>query len=181
MARAYVDAGSQVIITNTFGATRLMLQRHGLADKVAEINRAGVEISRRAAAGRAKVFASMGPSGVMLLMGEIAKEELAEAFSEQARALAEAGPDAIVVETMSDLAEAKLAVAAARDTGLPVVACMTFSQQHRKAAKVPPSGFREQLKICPKTYFLKLFSILTLEANSWRSSTGIGIMPLSAR
>ena len=125
VARAYVDAGSQVIITNTFGANRLTLARHGLADKAAEINRAGVEISRTAA-GRARVFASIGPSGVMLLMGEVSEEDLQAAFAEQAGAMAEAGADAIVVETMSDPAEAKLAVAAARATGLPVVACMTF-------------------------------------------------------
>jgi len=126
VARAYVDAGSQVIITNTFGANRFTLARHGLADKAAEINRAGVQISRTAAAGRARVFASIGPSGVMLLMGEVSEEELQAAFAEQARAMAEAGADGIVVETMSDPAEAKLAVAAARGTALPVVACMTF-------------------------------------------------------
>ncbi|MFH1923447.1 MAG: homocysteine S-methyltransferase family protein [Planctomycetota bacterium] len=126
VARAYVEAGSRVIITNTFQATRFGLGRQGLAEKVAEINRAGAEISRKAAAGRAKVFASIGPSGVVLMMGETAPEELQAAFSEQAQALAEGGADAIVVETMSDLAEAELALAAARETGLPVVACMTF-------------------------------------------------------
>ena len=126
VARAYVEAGSQVIITNTFRATRFGLKRHGLADKVADINRAGVEISRKASAGRATVFASIGPSGVMLMMGETSPEDLRDAFAEQARALAEAGADAMVVETMSDPAEARLAVAAARQTGLPVVACMTF-------------------------------------------------------
>jgi len=126
VARAYCDAGSQVILTNTFGATRFMLRRHGLADQVADINRAGAEISCRAAAGRARVFASIGPSGVILMMGETSPEELHDAFAEQAQALAEGGADAIVVETMSDPAEAELAVAAARQTGLPVVACMTF-------------------------------------------------------
>jgi len=69
VARAYVEAGSRVILTNTFGANRFILERHGLADRVAEINRAGVEISKRAADGRALVFASIGPSGVMLMMG----------------------------------------------------------------------------------------------------------------
>ena len=126
VARAYVDAGSRVIITNTFGGTRFVLARHDLADKVHEINRAGVEISRRAADGKAKVFASMGPSGVMLMMGEVSPEELTEGFALQAQAFVEGGADAIVVETMSDPAEAILAVAAARRTGLPVVACVTF-------------------------------------------------------
>ena len=126
VARAYVEAGSQVILTNTFGANRIMLDRHGLAAKAQEINRAGVEISRRASAGRARVFASMGPCGKMLFAGEVREEEVTHAFEEQARALAEAGGDAIVVETMSDPGEAKLAVAAAAATGLPVLACMTF-------------------------------------------------------
>lgn len=126
VARAYVDAGSQVIITNTFGATRFCLARHNLQDKVVEINRAGAEISRRAAGDRAKVFASMGPSGVMLMMGEASADELRDAFAVQAQALAEGGADALVIETMSDPAEAKLAVEAARTTGLPVVACMVF-------------------------------------------------------
>ncbi len=126
VARAYVEAGSQVVLTNTFGANRFVLARHKLDDRVAEVNRAGVEISRRAAGGRAKVFASIGPSGVMLLTGEVSEDELKAAFAVQAEAMAEAGADAIVVETMADPAEAKLAVAAARGTGLPVVACMTF-------------------------------------------------------
>ncbi len=124
--RAYVEAGSQIVLTNTFGANRIMLGRHGLAERTAEINRAGVEISRRAAGDRAKVFASMGPSGVMLMMGEVGEEELQEAFAEQARALADGGADAIVIETMSDPTEAIVAVTAARKTGLPVVACLTF-------------------------------------------------------
>jgi len=126
VARAYVEAGSQVILTNTFQASRFALARHGLADRVAEINRAGAEISRRAAAGHARVFASIGPSGVVLMMGEATPEELQDAFRQQARALAEEGADAIVVETMSDPEEAKLAVAAAKETRLPVVGCMTF-------------------------------------------------------
>ena len=126
VARSYVAVGSQVILTNTFVANRLRLAGFGLADRVAEINRAGVEISRRAAAGRAKVFASLGPSGKLLLMGDTTEEELKTAFDEQARALAAAGADAIVVETMTDLVEAKIALAAARATGLPVVVSVVF-------------------------------------------------------
>ncbi len=126
VAQAYVAAGSQVILTNTFGANRVRLANHALADRAGEINRRGVEISRAAAAGRARVFASLGPSGKMLMTGETTEDELAAAFAEQARALAEGGADAIVVETMSDLVEAKLALAAAKATGLPVVACMVF-------------------------------------------------------
>lgn len=126
VARAYVEAGSQIVLTNTFGASRIMLSRHDLSAKAQEINRAGVEISRRAAAGRARVFASVGPVGKLLIAGEVSEEEIIAAFDEQVQALAGAEADAIVIETMSDLGEAKLAVAAARGTGLPVVACMTF-------------------------------------------------------
>lgn len=126
VARAYVEAGSRVIITNTFGANRFMLARHKLADRTVEINRAGVEISRRAAGDRAVVFASIGQSGVILMMGEVPEEELHAAFAEQAQAMAGAGADGIVVETMSDPAEARVAVTAAKGTGLPVVGCMTF-------------------------------------------------------
>jgi 5-methyltetrahydrofolate--homocysteine methyltransferase len=126
VARAYVEAGSRIILTNTFGANRIMLARHELAGKAQEINRAGVAISRRAAGSRARVFASMGPCGKLLFAEEVREEEVTLAFEEQARALADAGADAIVIETMSDPAEARLAVAAAAATGLPVIACMTF-------------------------------------------------------
>lgn len=126
VARAYVEAGSRVILTNTFGANWLRLAEAGLADQAGEINRRGVELSRRAADGSAKVFASMGPSGKMVMTGDVTVDELRAAFGEQARALAAAGADALVVETMSDIKEAVLAVDAACSTGLPVVACMVF-------------------------------------------------------
>ncbi|MCS7337449.1 MAG: homocysteine S-methyltransferase family protein [Verrucomicrobiae bacterium] len=126
VARAYVEAGSQIILTNTFGSNRLRLADYSLADKVVELNRRGVEISRNAAAGRAYVFASIGPSGKMLFSGEVSESDLHEAFEEQAAAIAEANPDGIVIESMTDLQEALIAVEAVRKTGLPVVACMVF-------------------------------------------------------
>ena len=126
VARAYVQAGSQVILTNTFGANRIRLAEYKLTDRLREINRSGVEISRQATQGAAHVFASLGPSGKMLMTEEVNAKELRAAFDEQAQALADAGADALVIETMADLAEAKLAVQAARATGLPVVACMVF-------------------------------------------------------
>ena len=133
VARAYVAAGSQVILTNTFGATKYTLEKHGYAGKVAEINCAGVEISKRATTGtQTKVFASMGPTGIMLMMGEVKPEELYEAFLEQAAAIAEAGADAIVVETMSDPAEAAIAVKAAKSTGLPVAVSFVFDSGKNK-------------------------------------------------
>ncbi|RMD81042.1 MAG: hypothetical protein D6815_12735 [Candidatus Dadabacteria bacterium] len=126
VARAYVDAGSRVILTNTFRSNRIALAGTPGEARVAELNAAGVEISRRAARGRAAVFASIGPSGKQLILGEVTEAELAAAFTEQARALATAGADAIVVETMADLDEARLAIEAALATGLPVVGCMVF-------------------------------------------------------
>lgn len=124
--RCYVEAGSQIVLTNTFRANRVALADHGLADQVVQINQAGGAISRRAAGTRARVFGSIGPSGKLLFAGQVSEEELRSAFAEQAQALAVSGVDALVIETMADLDEAKLALAAARSTGLPVVACMVF-------------------------------------------------------
>ncbi len=126
VARAYVEAGSQVILTNTFRANRLAMERHGLAGKVREINLRGVEISRRAAGKKARVFASMGPSGKLLMMGEVSEDELLDAFTEQSRALADAGADALIFETMSDLEEAKVCLRAARPIGLPVIVSLAY-------------------------------------------------------
>ncbi len=127
VARAYVEAGSEVILTNTFRSNTVTLAEAGLAEKLVELNRAAVEISRRAAkATGALVFASMGPTGKMLMMGEVTAEAVTEAFTAQARALAEAGADALLIETMGDVEEGKLAVAAAKTTGLPVVASFAF-------------------------------------------------------
>jgi len=132
VARAYVAAGSRVILTNTFGANRIRLNEQGLAEKAWQINQAGAAISLAAAGGEAQVFASIGPSGKMLLSGDITADELAAAFAEQALALSEAGVHGLVIETMSDLEEAKLAVAAARRTHLPVVACLVFDSGKNK-------------------------------------------------
>jgi len=132
VAVAYVAAGSNIILTNTFGATRFTLEKHSAADKVAEINRKGVEISKRAANGKAKVFASIGPTGIMLMMGTVSSDDIYAAFREQAEAIDEAKPDGIVVETMSDVAEAVLAVRAAKTTGLPVAVCMVFDSGKNK-------------------------------------------------
>jgi len=132
VARSYVEAGSQIILTNTFGATRFTLTKHGFQDKVAEINQAGVQISRKAAGNRAKVFASIGPTGMMLLSGNITPEEMENAFREQATAIAQTQPDGIVIETMCDPEEAVLAIKSAKSTGLPVVACLVFDSGKNK-------------------------------------------------
>jgi methionine synthase I (cobalamin-dependent) len=127
VARAYAEAGSQAILTNTFRANAIAMK-----GDLEAINRAGVEISKRAAAGRALVFASIGPTGKMLMAGEITSEQARTAFDAQAAALASAGADALLVETMSDIEEARLAVAAAKSTGLPVIVSFAFDSGKNK-------------------------------------------------
>ena len=100
--RDYIEAGSQIILSNTFRANRVALADYGLADQAAAISRAGAGISRRAAGDRARVFASIGPSGKMLIAGDVSPEELLAAFREQAEALAAGGADGLVVETMAE-------------------------------------------------------------------------------
>ena len=123
---AYREAGSQVILTNTFRSNPMTLAGCGLAGDTEAINRAGVAISRKAAAGKALVFASIGPTGKLLMTGDVTEEEVRRAFSMQAAALAGAGADALLIETMSDLSEARLALAAACETGLPVIVSFAF-------------------------------------------------------
>jgi methionine synthase I (cobalamin-dependent) len=125
--RAYVAAGSQIVLTNTFLSNRIGLAGHGLEAQIREINEAGVAISQRAAGGSARVFGSIGPTGKLLVTGDVTPEQLTEVFREQVGILAGAGVEAIVIETMADLTETTLAIQAARETGLPVVACMAYA------------------------------------------------------
>ncbi len=132
VATDYVNAGSQVILTNTFGANRFVLSKTGFQDQVAAINAAGVAISKKAANGRAFVFASIGPTGQLLMNDEAMKSNIYEAFEEQVQGIESAGADGIVIETMTNLREAMLAVKAAKKTGLPVVACAVFDSGKNK-------------------------------------------------
>jgi methionine synthase I (cobalamin-dependent) len=131
VARSYRMAGSRVVLTNTFRANPISLAGHGLAGRCTEINRAGVEISRKAAGG-ALVFASMGPSGKLLAAGDVTEDELSAAFCAQARALALGGPDALLIETFSGLEEAMIALRAAKTTGLPVIVSFAFDTGKNK-------------------------------------------------
>jgi 5-methyltetrahydrofolate--homocysteine methyltransferase len=126
VAESYVQAGSRVILTNSFRANQISLSIYGLQDQVQAINRAAVKISRQAAGNAALVIASMGPTGRMLGASKVSTQQLKVAFSQQARALAAEGPDAIVIETMTDLTEARIAAAAALETRLPVIVCMVL-------------------------------------------------------
>lgn len=130
VARAYGEAGSQVVLTNTFRANAVAMNGFSEADRDA-INRAGVAISTRGAP-RAHIVASIGPTGKLLLSGEISREQMSAAFAAQANSLAAAGADALLVETMSDIEEARLAVEAARETGLPVIASFAFDSGKNK-------------------------------------------------
>ena len=132
VARQYVDAGSQIILTNTFGGSRLALKKFELGEKTVEINMTGVEISKKAAGDRAYVFASIGPTGMMLVTRETTEEELQQVFEEQADAQVRAGADGIIVETMIDVVEAKIAATAAKQTGLPVIVSMVYDSGENK-------------------------------------------------
>jgi methionine synthase I (cobalamin-dependent)/5,10-methylenetetrahydrofolate reductase len=134
----YLQAGAEIIETNTFGANTLRLQRYGLADKVIEINRAGVEIARKAVnqradkqSGKVWIAGAVGPLGARLEpLGKISLEEAQAAFAEQIRGLAEGGVDLLLIETVSALNEAEQAILAAKSTApaLPILVMVTVDE-----------------------------------------------------
>jgi homocysteine S-methyltransferase len=148
--RAYIEAGAQVIQTNTFGANRYKLAAHGLQDDLSEINRAGVEAARRAAQTSTLtvwVAGDVGPLGVRLApFGRVQPAQAREVFSEQIEALVAAGVDLLIFETMSDLHEIHQAVAAAKEVcNLPLVASMTFTRDDRTLLGDPPEKVAQSL------------------------------------
>jgi 5-methyltetrahydrofolate--homocysteine methyltransferase len=146
--RRYVQAGSDCIITNTFGGSRIMLGRHGNADRVVEINRAGVEIAREAFSGReGYVLGDVGPFGGLLEpYGDFTESDVYAAFFEQSQALVDAGADAIIIETQTSLEELALAVRAAKAAGAPcVVGSMAYD------VTLDGSTFRTMMGIDPET------------------------------
>jgi 5-methyltetrahydrofolate--homocysteine methyltransferase len=129
IAKSYVDAGTDIVETNSFGASSISLARYGKADQARDINCLAAQISRKAAGDDVHVAGSIGPTGKMLLMGDITPEELYESFSEQAEALQDGGADAAIVETMIDLDEASIAVRAVREnTSLEILASASFNK-----------------------------------------------------
>jgi 5-methyltetrahydrofolate--homocysteine methyltransferase len=131
--KCYADAGSDCIITNTFGGCRIMLTRHGHANDVEAINRNAVEIAREAFGDRPGfVLGDMGPfGGLMEPYGEVKEEDVRKAFKEQAKALVDAGADAIIIETQTSLEELGLGIEAAKEAGAPcVIGSMAFDVNH---------------------------------------------------
>jgi len=159
--RAYIEAGAELIITNTFGANRFKLAKHGLADHVVEINKASVDLAKRVVAASFKdvlVAGDVGPLGVRIApFGRVQPDQARAAFAEQINALAEAGVDLIVIETFSDLYEIREAIKAAREVEaqhavpLPIVASVTFTRDDRTVLGDDPAKVARMLRMTELT------------------------------
>ncbi|NPV69594.1 MAG: dihydropteroate synthase [Firmicutes bacterium] len=139
--RQYVEAGAQMVETNTLGATPIRLSHYGLGEKVREVNKAAVDNARKAAGDRALVAASMGPLGVMLEpMGDFAFDRAYEEFTAQAKALRDSPPDFIIIETIGDLNEMRAAILACKDhaPGIRIIAQMTMDPSGRTFTGTDP-------------------------------------------
>jgi len=145
--RRYVEAGSECLLTNTFGGSRIMLNRHGIAQDVTPINAAAVAIAREAFGGReGYVIGDIGPfGGLMEPYGEFTEAQVLAAFREQAKALVDAGADAIIVETQTSLEELRLGLLAAREAG---AACVIGSMAYD--VTLDGSTFRTMMGIDPE-------------------------------
>ncbi len=150
--QAYIQAGAQIILTNSFGGNRCRLAMHNQADRSAELNRAAAQLARAEADAAEKpvvVGGSMGPTGQMLApIGTLTFEDAAAAFEEQARALVAGGVDVLWIETMSDLEEVRAAVEGCRQAApsVPVVTTMTFDTRGRTMMGVKPEQAVEALQ-----------------------------------
>src|SRR6185436_5967779 len=153
--RAYVDAGAQLIVTNTFGANRYKLGPHGLADRVGEVNAAAMTLAKNVIGTPVRatdqspllVAGDVGPLGVHLApFGRVKPDQAYAAFREQIEALIQAGADLILIETMSDLQETSEAVRAAKDVGgVPVIASLTFTRDDRTLLGESPAKVAAEL------------------------------------
>ncbi|MCF7832741.1 MAG: homocysteine S-methyltransferase family protein [Candidatus Marinimicrobia bacterium] len=144
IAEKYIKAGSDMVETNTFGGSRHKLNLFGLGERTYELNKAGAELSREAAGDDHWVLGSIGPSGTILMMGEVSENELYEDFLMQVRGLADGGVDAFCIETFSALDEAELAIKAAKTTGLPIICTFTFENGFSMMG-VTPEAYAEKM------------------------------------
>lgn len=150
IAQSYVNAGADMIETNSFGGSYFKLKNYGFETRVFEINKSAAEISRKAAGSDRFVLGSIGPTGKLLMMEEVTEDELYNAFKEQSIALEAGGADAIVIETMTDLEEARIAVKAAKEnTSCEVICTMTFDKiiggEYRTMMGISPTEMTEAL------------------------------------
>jgi 5-methyltetrahydrofolate--homocysteine methyltransferase len=146
IAKSYIRAGSDIIETNSFGGSIIKLSQYGLGDRIAEINKKASAISREAAGNDKFVAGSIGPTGKMILMGDVTEAELYDAFAEQSIALEKGGADIIIIETMTALDESALAVRAAREnTKCTVILTMTFSATPRGEYRTMMGASPEEL------------------------------------
>ncbi|MBL8619746.1 MAG: bifunctional homocysteine S-methyltransferase/methylenetetrahydrofolate reductase [Myxococcales bacterium] len=146
--RDYIDAGAQVIETDTFGANRIALARHGLADQMATLNKAAVKLARECAAGRAYVAGAVGPTGVRFAIASESERRRARmALAEQIDTLVIAGVDLILLETFPSILELELAIAVAKERGpkVPVVAQHVFDLQCKGDGGLAPAEVAERL------------------------------------
>jgi 5-methyltetrahydrofolate--homocysteine methyltransferase len=157
LQRAFVDAGADIILTNSFGGTRHRLKLHKAEDRVVELNEKAARIARAEADRSGRVVlvgGSMGPTGEILEpLGPLSLDAAREAFAEQAIALARGGVDLLWIETMSSVEETEAAVAGARTTGLPIVATLSFDTNGRTMMGIAPSELaglhrKHQLAAC---------------------------------
>jgi len=148
--RAYIQAGSDAVLTNTFGANKFTLGRHGLGEMVEKINLAGAQIARKAAGKEKYVLGNIGPSGDFLEpLGTLKPDDLKDAFAQQAKALLKGGVDGFIIETMTAIDEIIVAVEAVKSvTGLPVFASMSFGRAG--------GGFRTMMGVNIETAFAKI-------------------------
>ncbi len=139
--RAYIEAGAEAILTNTFGGNRVKLAKSGLGGRVRELNLAGSKLAREVAGEEMLVAGSMGPLGEFLApLGNLSRQKAIGIFAEQAQALAEGGVDMIIVETMYDLAEIEAAAHAVREsTDRPLICTMAFDTNLHTIMGVTPS------------------------------------------
>ena len=143
IASMYAEAGADIVMTNSFGGSRITLESYGLADRAAELNEAAARLSREAVGDAAHVLASVGPTGKLLMTGDVSEQELYDAFAEQAIALARGGADACSVETMAALDEASIAARAVKEnTDLELVCSFTYTMR-------TDSGYRTMMGVSP--------------------------------